>query len=111
MDNICETTCFNEEKVKNIQARLVEDKIFDISQIFKLLSDKTRLTIAYALTLEKELCVCDLSIIVNATVATTSHHLQILNKAGVVRKRKLGKMVYYSLDNPLIETIINDLVH
>ena len=67
MKDICEKTCFDEEKVQKIQTSLVDKKLNNISQIFKALSEETRITIAYALTLEKELCVCDISIIVNST--------------------------------------------
>ena len=110
MNDICKITCFDEEKVQKIQTSLEDKKIASISQIFKALSEETRLTIAYALTLEKELCVCDISIIVKSTVATTSHHLKILSKAGVVQNKKIGKMVYYSLNNSLVETLIKDIV-
>ena len=110
MNDICKITCFDEEKVQKIQTSLEDKKIASISQIFKALSEETRLTIAYALTLEKELWVCDISIIVKSTVATTSHHLKILSKAGVVQNKKIGKMVYYSLNNSLVETLIKDIV-
>jgi DNA-binding transcriptional ArsR family regulator len=110
MKEICKKTCFDEEKVQKIQTSLVDKKLNNISQIFKALSEETRITIAYALTLEKELCVCDISIIVNSTVATTSHHLKILSKAGVVQNKKVGKMVYYSLNNSLVERLIKDIV-
>ncbi len=74
LKDICEKTCLMMKKrFKHIQTSLVHKKLNNISQIFKALSEERRGTIAYALTLEKELCVCDISTIGKFTVATTSH--------------------------------------
>lgn len=59
------------------------------------LSDDTRIKIAYALSLEDELCVCDVANIVGATTTTTSHHLRLLKNLGLANYRKEGKLVYY----------------
>ncbi|WP_336867358.1 metalloregulator ArsR/SmtB family transcription factor, partial [Peribacillus frigoritolerans] len=70
-----------------------------VAKIFKALSDDTRIKIAYSLSLEDELCVCDVANIVGATTATTSHHLRLLKNLGLANYRKEGKLVYYSLDD------------
>ena len=63
--------------------------------------------IAYALTLEEELCVCDVANIVGATTATASHHLRHLNNLGLAKYRKDGKLVYYSLDDDHVKQLIH----
>lgn len=97
--DICEITCIDEEKVKRVKTGLETVEVTTISQIFKILSDETRVKIVYALLTENELCVCDLANIVEATVAATSHHLRFLKKQGLANYRKDGKLVYYSLAN------------
>ncbi|MDX1805419.1 MAG: metalloregulator ArsR/SmtB family transcription factor [Paenisporosarcina sp.] len=72
-------------------------EITNVELIFKALSDSTRLKITYALTLEKELCVCDVANIIGTSTATASHHLRYLRNMGLAKYRKEGKMVFYSL--------------
>ncbi|ANB58204.1 bacterial regulatory, arsR family protein [Anoxybacillus sp. B7M1] len=93
--DICEVFCFDEKKVAAVKGQM--DKIEGVEQLFKALSDATRLKIPYALTLEKELCVCDVVPIIDATVATASHHLRVLRDMGLAKHRKEGKLVFYSL--------------
>lgn len=93
--DVCETTCFDEEVVNRVQSKMGE--ITNVELIFKALSDSTRLKITYALTLEKELCVCDVANIIGNSTATASHHLRYLRNMGLAKYRKEGKMVFYSL--------------
>lgn len=93
--DVCETTCFDEEVVNRVQSKMGE--ITNVELIFKALSDSTRLKITYALTLEKELCVCDVANIIGTSTATASHHLRYLRNMGLAKFRKEGKMVFYSL--------------
>src|SRR5699024_6503981 len=67
---------YDKEKVERIKPRI--DDVSNVEEIFKALSDPTRLKIAYALTLTEELCVHDVAHIINATTATASHHLRLL---------------------------------
>ena len=78
----------------------------EVAKIFKALSDDTRIKIAYVLSLEDELCVCDVANIVGATTATTSHHLRLLKNLGLAKYRKEGKLVYYSLDDDYVKQLI-----
>ncbi|MCD5002400.1 helix-turn-helix transcriptional regulator [Enterococcus saccharolyticus] len=96
---ICEITCVDEEKVNRSIAHLKKLDSNTVSKIFKILSDENRLKIVFSLLNEAELCVCDLATIIQATIATTSHHLQVLRKAGIVDSKKKGKLVYYSMNN------------
>jgi DNA-binding transcriptional ArsR family regulator len=98
-NDACEVTCIDEEKVKRGKNELLQQNPLEVAKIFKALSDDTRIKIAYALSLEDELCVCDVANIVGATTATTSHHLRLLKNLGLAKYRKEGKLVYYSLDD------------
>lgn len=106
-NDICEITCFHEDKVERAKEKL---SIIDtplLSSFFKIFADENRLKIIHALAYEDELCVCDIANIIDATVATTSHHLLSLKKAELVESRKEGKLVYYFIKNNRIINIIN----
>lgn len=107
MDNHCEIYCYDEEKV----TRLKEDSHFDgldkVATLFKAMGDETRLKILYALYREEELCVCDVANIIGSSVATSSHHLRLLQTSGLAKKRKEGKLVFYSLDDDHIKGLLS----
>ena len=104
--DVCEITCVDSEKTTRVQQQLDKVNIGDVTKIFKALSDETRMKIAYALTLEEELCVCDVANIVGATTATASHHLRHLKNLGLAKYHKEGKLVYYSLDDDHVNQLI-----
>jgi len=104
--DVCEVPCVDQTKVNRVQHQLEEPTIHEVSKLFKALSDETRLKIAYALTIEEELCVCDVANIVGATTATASHHLRHLKSLGLAKYRKEGKLVYYSLDDDHVKKLI-----
>lgn len=104
--DVCEITCVDENKVKNVQQKLSDQSPIEVAKIFKALSDETRIKIAYALSIEDELCVCDVANIVGATIATTSHHLRLLKNLGLAKYEKKGKLVYYSLDDDHVRQLI-----
>ncbi|OZU87468.1 transcriptional regulator [Virgibacillus indicus] len=104
-NDTCEIFCFDEEKVNRIQPQI--EQVNGVEQIFKALSDATRLKIAYALTLEEELCVCDVGNIIEASTATASHHLRLLRKMGLAKYRKEGKLVFYSLKDQHIHQLVS----
>jgi ArsR family transcriptional regulator, lead/cadmium/zinc/bismuth-responsive transcriptional repressor len=105
--DICEITCVDEEKTIRVQPLIEKANINEVTKIFKALSDETRMKIAYALTLEDELCVCDVATIVGATTATASHHLRHLKTLGLAKYRKEGKLAYYSLDDDHVKQLIH----
>src|SRR5699024_5527017 len=110
--DICDVTCINEEKVDHVKQELINQPIDNVIGLYKLLADRNRLKIASALLVEKELCVCDLANIIEATIATTSHHLRKLHKAGIATFRKEGKLAYYSLsDKHMIQVITQGFLH
>lgn len=104
--DICEIDCSDELKVRQVQWKIQQENLSDVTQLFKALADENRTKIVYALCCEEELCVCDLSNIIGATVANTSHHLRNLYKQGIVKYRKEKKLVYYSLDDDHIKQIM-----
>ncbi|WP_421384009.1 ArsR/SmtB family transcription factor [Bacillus salacetis] len=106
-NDVCEVDCHEDEKADFIQKELSQTNTDGAAKIFKALSDDTRMKIAYALSLEKELCVCDVARIVGATTATASHHLRLLRNMGLAKYRKEGKLVYYFLDDDHVRSLIN----
>lgn len=105
-DDICEVTCVDDEKVKIVKGKVSQQNTMAVSQIFKALSDETRIKIAYALSVEDELCVGDVANIVGSTTATASHHLRLLRNLGLAKYRKEGKLVFYSLDDDHVKELI-----
>src|SRR5574342_708143 len=105
-DDICEVTCFDEPKVNRVKEKVFNQNTLAVSQIFKALADDTRIKIAYALSEEDELCVCDVANIVGSTTATASHHLRLLRNLGLAKYRKEGKLVFYSLDDEHVRQLI-----
>lgn len=103
---ICRESIVNMQKVHSAKLSLPDFReIVDLTETFKVLGDPTRLMIVLALSKE-ELCVCDLATLLELTVSAVSHQLRILRGMKLVKFRKSGKMVYYSLDDEHIESII-----
>ncbi|EKN71401.1 cadmium efflux system accessory protein [Neobacillus bataviensis LMG 21833] len=106
--DVCEIACVDSKKTTRVQRHLEKGShILEVSKLFKALADETRMKIAYALTLEDELCVCDVANIVGATTATASHHLRHLKGLGLAKYRKEGKLAYYSLDDDHVKQLIH----
>lgn len=93
--DVCEVTEVNEIIVEEVKQQIPD--LTKLVMLFKALADETRLKIAYALTVEDELCVCDVSEIIGSSVATASHHLRFLKDLSLAKSRRKGKLVYYSL--------------
>lgn len=97
MDDSCDVTCINREAVENVRLQMLSRQLVaDTAEIFKVLADPTRVRLLYALA-QRELCVCDLSAVLGMTQSAISHQLRVLRSARLVRYRKVGKIVYYSL--------------
>jgi DNA-binding transcriptional ArsR family regulator len=104
--DVCETACVDEPKVKRVKEEISQQNTLEVSKIFKALSDDTRIKVAYSLSVEDELCVCDVANIVGCSTATASHHLRLLRNMGLAKYRKEGKLVYYSLDDDHVRQLI-----
>lgn len=83
---------------------LNEDQVIDLSELFKIFGDSTRIKIINCL-LNKELCVCEISELTNSTQSAVSHQLRILKQAKLVKYRKDGQCTYYSLADDHVEKI------
>jgi ArsR family transcriptional regulator, lead/cadmium/zinc/bismuth-responsive transcriptional repressor len=99
----CEVFTHDPAKVARLRAEMPGTE--GLALLFKALADDTRVRIAYALTKE-ELCVCDVAHLMDISVATASHHLRLLRNMGLVKYRKEGKLVFYSLDDQHVVTLI-----
>jgi ArsR family transcriptional regulator, lead/cadmium/zinc/bismuth-responsive transcriptional repressor len=97
-DDHCDLICIDAPRAEAIRERLLDGGVAqDAAERAKALSDPTRLTLAAALREGEELCVCDLSWIAGRSQNLVSHHLRVLRSHGVVRSRRDGKLVMYSL--------------
>lgn len=107
MNEETEQSCINIKKVEKIKKSLInEDTIFDMAEFFKVFGDSTRMKIISAL-LKDELCVGEIAMITNSTQSAISHQLRVLKQAKLVKYKKVGKTVYYSLDDDHIYQIYN----
>jgi DNA-binding transcriptional ArsR family regulator len=104
--DMCEIEFVDEVRVSAVREHIPDaDVIGELSEIFKVLGDPTRLRIVSALKVH-ELCVCDLANLLGSSISAISHQLRILRNLKLVRHRKEGKMVYYSLDDECIKTLL-----
>ncbi|HDG6046300.1 TPA: helix-turn-helix transcriptional regulator [Staphylococcus aureus] len=94
-ENTCDVICVHEDKVNNALSFLEDDKSKKLLNILEKICDEKKLKIILSLIKEDELCVCDISLILKMSVASTSHHLRLLYKNEVLDFYKDGKMAYY----------------
>ena len=103
----CEQHCIHEDKVADVASHTPdEDLLAEMAELFKVFGDSTRSRIICALRLE-EMCVCDLAALLNMTQSAISHQLRILRSSRLVKSRKQGRVVYYSLDDAHIGEIFS----
>ena len=106
--DICDVVSIDPHRVKVVQAKMPEASIFhDLAQTFKALADPSRVKIIHALMIT-ELCVCDVAQVVGLTLSATSHQLGLLRTMRLVKSRREGKQVYYSLDDDHIEHLFHE---
>jgi DNA-binding transcriptional ArsR family regulator len=105
-DSLCDASCIGTDAdVQSVKARLVDDTTAsDLADLFKALGDPTRVRIIHAL-LQSELCVHDLTVVLGMGQSAVSHQLRILRNMRIVKRRKEGKTVYYSLDDDHVAQI------
>lgn len=104
---LCQEYCLHEDRLEDArEGRPTEEMVYDLAELFKVLGDVTRVKIIYAL-LESEMCVCDIASLLDMTQSAISHQLRVLKKARLVKFRKEGKTVFYSLDDQHIDKIFS----
>ncbi len=103
--DVCEQFCFDQAAVDYVRARMLgETETIHMAELFKALGDGTRSRILHALS-QKELCVCDLSVVLDMSPSAVSHQLRVLKGARLVKYRKKGKNVYYTMDDEHISML------
>ena len=92
------------EKVRQVMPG--EDTLYDLTELFRIFGDSTRVRILYVL-FESEMCVCDIAALLGMTQSAISHQLRALKNARLVKSRREGKTVFYSLTDDHVKTIID----
>jgi ArsR family transcriptional regulator, lead/cadmium/zinc/bismuth-responsive transcriptional repressor len=104
----CAAKVVDEARVEAAKAQLLPDsELSELSQLFKLLGDATRARLLYALLEAGELCVCDLSAATGTPETNVSHALRLLRTAGIVKARRDGRMMFYSLDDAHVRMLLD----
>lgn len=103
----CEFLYVHEEIVQQVnQVMPQEETLFDLAELFKVFGDSTRIKILYVL-FEAEMCVCDIAQLLGMTQSAISHQLQMLKKSKLVKYRRDGKTVFYSLADDHVRSILD----
>ena len=103
----CDVTVIHEETIEKVKKDMLgNEELTEMAELFKVLGDPTRLRIVSALLLS-EMCVCDLSALLDVSQSAISHQLRILKQTRLVKYRREGKVVYYSLDDDHVLQIFN----
>lgn len=102
----CEEHIIHSELLRKMDGKMPdEDEIYDLSDLFKVFGDSTRLKILFVL-FEQEMCVCDLAELLNMTQSAISHQLKVLKQSKLVTNRREGKSIFYSLADDHVRSII-----
>ena len=106
MENLsCDCNIIHEEVVYNTKKRLEAIKIFnDVSNFFKIIGDTTRTKILFALD-NNERCVCEIANTLGMSKSSISHQLSVLKENGIIKSRRSGKEVYYTLDDEHVSEV------
>ena len=103
----CEYMHVHEEIVDQVNQNMPDEEIlYDLAELFKLFGDSTRIKILYVL-FESEMCVCDIAQLLGMTQSAISHQLRALKQSKLVKYRREGKTVFYSLADGHVRTILD----
>lgn len=103
----CDIICVHSDIVDNVTKQMPNDEeLYDLAELFKVFGDSTRIKILYVL-FENEMCVCDIAELLHMTQSAISHQLRVLKQSRLVKYRREGKTVFYSLADNHVHTIIN----
>ncbi len=95
----CEISIIHEDRIRQVQDRLIDDATAaGLAETFQALADPSRVRLICAL-IEQEMCVCDLAVLLGMSQSAVSHQLRLLRNLHIVKNRKEGRVVYYSLDD------------
>ena len=103
----CEEIEVHEDAVEQVRSQLPQDEVlYDLAELFKIFGDSTRVKFLYAL-LEAELCVCDIAKLMDVSQSAVSHQLRVLKGSKLVKFRREGKTLYYSLADEHVFRILS----
>lgn len=103
----CDEFCTHGDVIHAVEPQMPgEEQLYDLAELFKMFGDTTRIRILYVL-FESEMCVCDIAALLNMTQSAISHQLRLLKQAKLVKNRREGKTVFYSLADEHVRTIID----
>jgi len=103
----CDCSAIHDEIIAKVRKKLPnEELLLDLAELFKVFGDSTRIKIINAL-LYSEMCVCDLAVLFGMSKSAVSHQLRILRQTKLVKFRRNGKVVFYSLDDKHVSGIFN----
>ncbi len=103
----CENTVVHQDIVSKVEENLPQEEfLYDLAELFKIFGDSTRIRILYVL-FESEMCVCDIAALLNMSQSAISHQLRVLKQARLVKYRREGKSIFYSLADGHIQTILD----
>lgn len=103
----CDYIHLHEKVIEQVQEEMPEEEIlYDLAELFKVFGDSTRIKILYVL-FQSEMCVCDIAQLLNMSQSAISHQLRVLKQAQLVKYRREGKTVFYSLADAHVNTILN----
>ena len=103
---VCDYLFVHEDAVGEVLRQLPpEERLYDLAEVFRVFGDTTRIRILYVL-FEWELCVCDIAKLLGMTQSAVSHQLRILKDAKLVRFRREGKTVFYTLDDDHVRSVL-----
>ena len=101
----CNCNAIHEDIISKVRKVMPEEEnLYDLAELFKVFGDTTRIKILHAL-FESEMCVCDIAVLLGMKQSAISHQLRVLRQARIVKFRKEGKVVYYSLDDDHVKNI------
>ncbi len=108
----CDYSVIHEDIVNQVRDRMPqEENLYDLAELFKVFGDSTRIRILWALN-ESEMCVCDIAVLLDMTQSAISHQLRVLKQTNLVKNRREGKVVYYSLVDDHVRKIFDQgLIH
>jgi len=106
-NSCCELMHVHEAIVKKVQTEMPDEGIlFELSELFKTFGDSTRIRILYCL-FASEMCVCDIASLLNMTQSAISHQLSVLKRSKLIKSRRDGKVIFYSLADSHVRMILN----
>ena len=104
----CDEFCVHTNLVEQMEHKKIsEEKSLEVAELFKALGDNTRVKILYYL-LQRELCVCDLTVLVGSSQSAVSHQLRVLRNMRIVQGRKEGKQVIYTICDAHVQRLLQE---